>query len=114
MKLFAELYLDEDVSVLVGALLKARGFDALTARDAGMLGQDDSDQLEHATSVERCIVTHNRVHFEQLHRQYVATGQEHHGIVVAARRTPQEIARRLAMLLNSFAADEFSNQLLYV
>lgn len=109
-----ELYLDEDVSVLVAALLKARGFDVLTARDAGMLGRDDSNQLEGATSVERCIVTHNRVHFEQLHRQYVATGQEHHGIVVAARRTPQEIARRLAMLLNSFAADELSNQLLYV
>jgi len=108
MKLFAELYLDEDVSVLVAVLLKARGFDALTVRDAGMLGQDDSYQLEYAVAEGRCIVTHNRAHFEQLHRQYVATGQEHQGIVVAARRTPQEIARRLATLLNSLAADEFS------
>jgi hypothetical protein len=36
MKLFAELYLDEDVSVLVAALLRARGFDVITARDEGM------------------------------------------------------------------------------
>lgn len=114
MRLFAELYLDEDVSALVAVLLKARGFDAVTARDAGRLGQDDARQLAHATLQGRCIVTHNRVHFENLHRHYMATGHEHHGIIIAARRTPQEIVRRLAMLLNSFAADELSNQLLYV
>ena len=114
MKLFAELYLDEDVSALVALLLRARGFDVATVRDAGRLGQEDAEQLEHATAEGRCIVTHNRVHFERLHRLYLVTGQEHYGIVIAARRTPQEIARRLAVLLNSFAADEFFNQLLYV
>ena len=35
--LFIRLYLDEDVNVLVGDLLNARGFDALTVRDAGQL-----------------------------------------------------------------------------
>jgi hypothetical protein len=40
-KLFAELYLDEDMSALVATLLATRGFGVLTARDAGMLGQDD-------------------------------------------------------------------------
>lgn len=114
MKLFAELYLDEDLSVLVAVLLEARGFNAMTARDAGMLGQTDARQLAHAILQGRCMVTHNRVHFEQLHRHYVSIGQEHHGIVIAARRTPQEIARRLAILLNSFTDDEFSNQLLYI
>lgn len=42
MRLFAELYLDEDVSALVVVLLRARGFDAITARDSSMLGQDDA------------------------------------------------------------------------
>lgn len=32
---FIRLYLDEDVNVLIADLLKARGFDALTTRDAG-------------------------------------------------------------------------------
>jgi hypothetical protein len=41
MKLFAEVYLDEDVSVLIATLLQARGFKAMTARDEGLLGQDD-------------------------------------------------------------------------
>ena len=34
---FISLYLDEDVNVLVADLLRARGFDAITARDAGKL-----------------------------------------------------------------------------
>lgn len=64
MKLFASLYLDEDFSVLIAALLKAQGFDVTTARDEGMLGESDPKQLEYASAHERCIVTHNRVHFE--------------------------------------------------
>jgi hypothetical protein len=40
-----------------------------------MLGQDDPDQLARAASMGRCIVTHNRVHFERLHSEYLAAGQ---------------------------------------
>ena len=114
MKLFAEVYLDEDVSVLIATLLQARGFDAVTVRDEDMLGQSDSEQLEHAISLERCMVSHNRVHFEQLHREYLAGGRHHFGIVVAGRQSPYEVARRLAVLLNTLTADEFENQLFYV
>jgi len=41
----APVYLDEDVSVIVAAILKARGFDVVTARDAGQLGRSDFQQL---------------------------------------------------------------------
>ena len=60
MKLFADVYPDEDVSVLIAKLLQARGFKAVTARDEEMLGQDDPDQLVQAVSLGRSIVTHNR------------------------------------------------------
>ncbi len=46
--LFASVYLDEDVSVMVADLLRARGFQTVTARDAGQLGQTDSSQLEYS------------------------------------------------------------------
>ncbi len=36
--LFIELYLDEDVSVLVGARIRARGFSAVSTLEAGNLG----------------------------------------------------------------------------
>ena len=113
MKLFAELYLDEDVSALVATLLRVRGFNITTAREEGMLSRDDPDQLAHAIMLERCIFTHNRVHFEELHRRYVEGGQKHFGIIIGSRRDPHELARRIAKLLDALAADEIENQLLY-
>ncbi len=40
-KLFIELYLDEDVDVLVAELIRARGFSAMTTVEAGQLHNDD-------------------------------------------------------------------------
>lgn len=114
MKLFAEVYLDEDVSVLIATLLQARGFKVTTTRDEGKLSEDDLDQLAHAASIGHCLVTHNRVHFEQLHQEYLAGGNQHFGIIIAVRRSPYEVARRLVVLLNILTADEFENQLFYV
>jgi hypothetical protein len=42
------MYLDEDVDVLVAALLEARGFVAITTREAGNFGASDSQQLSYA------------------------------------------------------------------
>jgi predicted nuclease of predicted toxin-antitoxin system len=58
--LFICLYLDEDVNILVADLLKARGFDAITARDAGTLKATDAEQFTYAVSQARTLVTHNR------------------------------------------------------
>lgn len=114
MKLFAEFYLDEDVSVLVATLLRARGFNVTTTRDEGMLEQSDSEQLARAVSLGRCIITHNRLDYEALHRSCVASDQEHHGIIIASRRNAYELARRIAMPLDALSADEIQNQLLYL
>ena len=112
--LFTAIYLDEDVHVLVGDLLTTRGFQAITARDAGQLGKSDSEQLAFAADQRRAILTHNRRDFEELHRQYTAEGQSHAGIVIATRRHPYEVAHRLFVLLNTLAADEMQGQLLYI
>lgn len=114
MKLFADLYLDEDVSVLVAVFLRNRGLDTVTAVVEHMLGRDDAAQLAHATALGRCIVTHNRVHYEQLHRRYLEAGREHAGIIIATRRAPREIAERIVMLLDALTADEIHYQLFYV
>lgn len=114
MSLFARVYLDEDVSVLVAVLLQAYGFDATTTRDGGMLGQTDEAQLAHAAGQGRCMVTHNRVHFERLHLRMLESGAGHAGMIVSAERRPHELARRIARLLNALTAEEIANQLLYV
>jgi len=113
-KLFIELYLDEDVSVLVAELLRARGFMATTARDAGQLEKSDAEQLAYAVSQSKALLTHNRVDFEALARTYFETEQSHYGVIVAARHTPSEIVRRLLLVLNDITADEMENQIVYI
>ena len=79
-----------------------------------MLAQDDGAQLARAASLGRCIVTHNRVHFERLHEEYLSAGEKHCGIIVASRRSPYDVTNRLSTLLNTLTADEFVNQPFYI
>lgn len=65
-RLFIELYLDEDVSVLVAKLVRARGFLVTTTLEEGQLGNSDSRQLDYAVSRQKTLLTHNRDDFEKL------------------------------------------------
>lgn len=113
-RLFIQCYLDEDVDVLVADLLRAYGYIATTALEAGKLGASDAEQLESAAGRQWAIITHNRVHFEQLAEQYFAAGLQHSGIIIAVRRSPHEIARRLLLILDQVTADEMDNQIRYI
>lgn len=113
-RLFIELYLDEDVSVLVAALLRGRGFSALTAHDEGRLGLTDADQLAHSASLNRTLLTHNRSDFEALAQRYADQERDHYGIILARRYPPYELLRRLMRLLDHVTADEMKNQVKYI
>jgi len=113
-RVFAEIYLDEDVSVLVADLLRSRGFHSTTTGDSGNLGSSDSDQLEYAVSQRMAMLPHNRVDFEILHQKYIAEERRHWGIVVASRRYPHQIVINILKLLNRLTADELQDQLWYV
>ena len=109
----AALYLDEDVSLVVAAMLRARGFSLTTARDAGRLGRSDEEQLRFASEIGSVLLTHNRVDFERLHRDWLESGRPHAGVVVARRRLPADLTARLGRLLARLAAEDFANQLFY-
>jgi len=68
--LFIEIYLDEDVDVLIGLMLRARGFEVLTTQEGGAIGSTDEAQLALAVSLGRTLLTHNRVDFERLVQRY--------------------------------------------
>jgi len=67
-----------------------------------------------AVSRQETLLTHNRADFEALARTYLATGQSHHGIIIATRYPPYEIVRRLLLILNQVTADEMQDQLRYI
>lgn len=110
----APLYLDEDVSVILAAILRARGFDVVTTRDTGHLSWTDDDQLAFAAETRRVFLTHNRVDFERLHRLWLEAGRAHAGILIARRRLPAELAARVGRLLSRMTADDLVNQVFYV
>ncbi|MCB0012061.1 MAG: DUF5615 family PIN-like protein [Anaerolineales bacterium] len=113
-RLFIELYLDEDVNIMVADLLQSRGFVAETTRDGGQLGNSDREQLEYAVAHQKAILTHNRRDFEILAAQYAESGQDHSGIILAVRHSPYEIVRRLLRILDHVTADEMANQIRYI
>jgi predicted nuclease of predicted toxin-antitoxin system len=75
--LFIDLYLDEDVNVVLADLLRARGFRVTTTRGAGQLGMTDEGQLAFAARQRKTILTHNRVHFEALSQRYYEVMKNH-------------------------------------
>jgi len=113
-QLFIELYLDEDVDVLIADLLRARGFKAITTQEAAQLGSNDENQLAYAVKEQKTFLTHNRNDFERLAEAYLASDKEHHGIIIAVRRQPYDITHRVLTILNHVTVDEMKNQLRYV
>jgi predicted nuclease of predicted toxin-antitoxin system len=113
MSIFASLYRDEDMSALVATLLRSRGLDVTTVPEQSTLGKTDSEQLEFAASLGRCLVTHNRVDFERLHLQFIEEGREHCGIIIVPQKTAYEVAQRVGILVNTLTVDSINNQLLY-
>ena len=109
----AALYCDEDVSVVLAAMLRARGFPVTTTRDAGHRGRTDEQQLRVAADADRILVTHDRADFERLHRQWLESARRHVGILIARRRLPGELVVRVGRLLGRLTADDFTNQLFY-
>ncbi len=113
-RLFIKLYLDEDVDVVIAAMLRARGFGVTTTQAEGNLGAADATQLAHAADKQMAVLTHNRQDFERLFEDCASSGRSHSGIIVAFRRPAREIVRRLIVILNSVTADEMDNQIRYV
>jgi hypothetical protein len=100
--------------VLVADLLRSHGFEAVTTLEAGQLGKSDEEQLAYAVSQFKTMLTHNRADFEALAQDYFAAGRKHYGIILATRRSPYEIVRRLLTIINKVTADEMEGQLVYI
>ncbi len=79
-----------------------------------MLDRLDDEQMAFAVENERCLLTHNARNFEDLHVEYLRDGKPHFGVIIAIRRSPHQIARNVALLVNQLTADEIANNLFHV
>ncbi len=113
-KLFIELYLDENVSILVAKILRSRGFRIQTTDEAGRKGSDDASQLNYAVENGMAIVTINRGDFELLAKEYFYGGKGHCGIFLINDNPPNIIAQKLSDYLDLNTADEMVDQVIYL
>ena len=101
------VYADENINRRLRRLteaLRQRGFDVLTAVEAGTLGQDDDTQLAFAAALGRVLLTFNRRDFCRSHAAFLATGRQHAGIVLLPQsRVVARSVLRAAMLLDWLA-----------
>src|SRR5260370_28559132 len=103
------LYFDEDAMqhALVVAL-RARRVDVLSDSDCGMVGRREEEHLCHASDGGRVLYSFNIRDYSSIHKQWIASGREHSGIILAfQQRYPiGEQLRRLLHLLNRKSAAE--------
>jgi hypothetical protein len=106
-------YLDECVDRPVVDGLRARGFDVVTAIEAGRIEDTDEAQLAYAASIGRVLLSYNRTDFRRLHATYRRVGLEHVGILLIPQLPP--VSRRVlraAMLLDWLGErDDFRSSL---
>lgn len=107
-------YLDEMIPLDLALILKQYGYDVLTARDAGMLGKSDAEQLEYSTSGERAILTFNIGDFVLLHREWECKGRTHKGIIVSPETKLSVLIRLSLRLLASTNDGEIDGHLRYL
>jgi hypothetical protein len=95
------VYLDECVDRPISEALRARGFDVLTAIEAGRGEDPDDAQLEYATGTGRVLLSYNRTHFRRLHATWLGIGRQHGGILLIPQAPPVKRRElRAAMLLD--------------
>lgn len=106
-----KLYLDQDVNINLAVRLRRHGYDVVTTREVGNIGNPDEQQLEYATNNSRAILTHNRKHFRRLHRDWKSSGQHHGGIIVSVHLSLDELERRMLNLLRRVSANTAQDRL---
>ncbi|HLG71889.1 MAG TPA: DUF5615 family PIN-like protein [Chloroflexota bacterium] len=108
------LYPDENVLPELAQLLRAKGYDVVSAHERGALHIDDNRQLELACAEERTILSYNYTDFLDRAREWAADGRSHFGIVISYRQQYSrerlgELVRVVESMLQSLTAEGLLN-----
>ena len=102
-----KLLLDEHFSPEIARQLRARGRDAVAARELPDLRvRTDADLLAWASADDRVLVTENVADFVELHRWAVLRSRSHAGLVFTSPKRFRRTRRAIGRLVK--ALDEFT------
>ncbi len=91
--------------------LRSRSVDVVTAREANHIQVADVDHLAYATALGCVVFTFNVRDFARLHREFLAAGRSHAGIIVSDQLSVGVLLRRLLTLLAARSAPDMREQL---
>lgn len=99
-------YLDENVPTAIATQLQSREIDVVTVRDLNLLGDEDDNHLQRATSMGRILCTHDS-DFLQL----ATDGLPHAGIVFGQQDKHYigEWVKYLELMHSVYTPDEMVN-----
>ena len=108
------LYLDEDVQPLLAAVLRERGYDAVSAIDLRHLAVPDSEHFAYASANERAVLTFNIRDFVPLAKNALAGNLIFPGLVVTDQLPLGELLPRVLRLLGRNHAEEIANRIVWL
>ena len=108
------LLLDEDVRLVLGEILRQRGYDVIHVLEVGRAGKSDPDQLAYAVSRQRTILTHNIRDYRLLDIKYHEEGKEHFGILLSDQVPLRDLLRRALRFLGRHTGEEVKNNALWL
>jgi Domain of unknown function (DUF5615) len=107
------VYLDEDISSLLGPLCRDAGFDVISAREIGAVGETDRQQLARAVADGRALFTFNFHDFDAIAREEAVASRDHAGIIVSYHQYSTneigQLARALISFLERHSAEDLRN-----
>lgn len=109
-----KLYLDEDISPVIGVVLRSRGYDVVSTHEVDMNGREDKEQLDYAIKNKRALLTFNARHFAPLAEKYYKEGKEHFGIIVSKKVSLSEMIRLIVNMMKSSTAEDFKNSFIWL
>ena len=104
-------YLDEDLSPKIAEILRKHHIDAVSAYEAGMVQASDKEQLERASSENRCLITRNRNDFIQLTVQFFNEHRSHSGVLIIPHTFPGDKFSVVARAIIKHNAKQHKGQL---
>jgi predicted nuclease of predicted toxin-antitoxin system len=116
-RLFASIYIDEDVTDRLAIALRQRGFEAVAAHEVNLVSASDEAHLTYAAEQEMILLTCNRDDFIRLAHEWAAAGRQHFGIIVSPQFSDRQFGELLRLtlnLLNRIAADDLVNTVCYL
>jgi hypothetical protein len=92
--------------------LRSRGIDVVTAADARMIRRKDEEHLSWAAGQGRVLYSFNVGDYHEIHTQWIATGRDHAGIILAQQKrySTGEQVRRLLRLIGSLTGEAMCNR----